>query len=321
MMRGRKRPAAIGVQSADDAKALPYLHADENGEERKLPMVPPRERLDTHQLDVGAEHASGWSIKSNNPKPTGSDQQTKPDDSLDPIVLRDAGEVNRVQYERIKELRMPLSDNAAQALPLTIRSGNAPDFKSRDPNDEIALSRSSINPGKLNSSNRVWRNQAAKMGLDDTSTPDAYKTTAMHIRLADRHVGAGVRASMAYDPGMARTATDLSPSGNGAAGKLLRRPMRVRYNPLIAPGLPLMSKGFKPDTGPRSTDVADDLPGSVSSAYVARQDSEAANDLEQLVVTNAEATQNALDKGIFSPKYRNMQQYPAVVASMLRPVR
>lgn len=299
---------------------------DQAEKKEELPLVPQRERLDTRQFDVGAEHASGWSLKAREPKPVGEENAANESVKADSILLRDAGEVNRVQFERIKELKMPLSDTGSQYLPVSIRSGNAPDFKSRDPSDERPLSSPNLTSEKPRVPNQ-WSNEASKMGFVRTSTERAYTLEADRIRRYDRHVASAAKKGLSCNYGLAPTVAELTDNYSKTSGymkypsSVTEDRRRVRYNPLIVPGQPRFSSGFSPSIGPMSMDVREDMPGSASVASVVRMDTEAGNELEKIVVVHPQATQNALDKGIFSPQYRNMSQYPSVIRHVLIPTR
>lgn len=281
-----------------------------NEEVKEQAPIPPRERVNTQGFDVGAEHASGWSIKETQPKPLAPSDESNIT-GKDALIIRDAGEVNRVQYERIKELNMPLSDNAAQALPVTIRSGDAPDFNARDSSDDINLALTSI-VSPVSSINALL-DEGQKMGLKNSHTNEMYGSQARKIRTFDRHVGSMIKTSLAVDLSLAETAADLQ-----SPDAVFIRPRNVNYNPLVAPGQTYRSQQFKPKAAIGTMDVEDVMPGSASVAYVQRVDSIAGNGLEKLVVSNPLATQNALNQTIFNPRFRNQQQQPSIMQQSIR---
>jgi hypothetical protein len=299
-----------------------FRDMEESKEE--LPLVPERERIDTHGFDVGKEHASGWSVKSANPKPVGGAELDPEKNPMEALVVHDAGEVNRVQYERIKELKMPLSDNAAQRLPVTIRSGNAPDFKAESGTDMRPLTSSTITT-PMRHVPVEYGNEALKMGLKRTYSDMSYAKEARNIRYNDRHVATTMRPDLACDYTLAPSAGDIPVGGHSSTGggydDRLKSFRRVKYNSLIVPGQTFAARGFVPLIGPTSFDTTTEMPGSVACAFVPRDDTFSGDQLEKIVVVHPEATQNALDKGIFSPQYRNMGEYPSVIRSKLVPFR
>lgn len=301
--KGRRRRK--GIATAEDAKALTYLQQEEEEEETK---VPERENLDLLGFDVGAEHASGWSLKGSQPKPPGNGEVDA--EGLDPVVVRDAGEVNRTQYERVKEMNLPLSDNAAMHLPISIKAGLAPEYQTKlDYQPEL--------PKPPQKPPATSITEGRKMGLK-ADTEQMYHAGEVIIRKRDRHVAHSTRISRARDYGAALTADELTMQATGGYGKIPIRYARVRYNPLIAPGQTFVAHDFNPMVGPTEPNPAQQMPGSVSSFFVPKRDSEAGNQLEKLVTLNPEATQNLLDRGaVFNPMYRNVQQFPSTVTPRL----
>lgn len=306
-MRSQRRVRIKGVTSADDAKALPYLRDDE--EEKKMPES---ENIDLHGFDVGAEHASGWTLKNTQPKPPEAGKVDP--NKVDALVVRDAGEVNRTQYERINELRLPLSDNGAQKLPLTIRANLAPDFKSNQPSNRISL----VPPGAPNPVQRpaIWLREPIKMGLNRSYDEERYQQEARIIRARDRYVARQLKKTLANNPSLGATAIEAHGSGKVPYTPPDRG--RVRYNPLIVPGMTYVANRFRPDPGPTETLPSEQMPGSVSSFFTPKADTYGGDFLEKLVTLNPQATQNALDRGaIFNPTFRNVQQYPSISAQRL----
>lgn len=304
---GRKR---IGVREKGKATG---------GEEEKgvNSKIPAKERLNLQGFDVGVEHASGWSINNEQPKP----KQPDPEESMkgaDALIVRDAGEVNRVQYERIKELNMPLSDTAAQALPVTIRSGNAPDFKSRDPSDDVPLSTTLISPPKLTL--RQFLNEGEKMGLDNSNTNALHDQQAKQIRRLDRRVGREVRSEMAISETSALSASDIIKGRQEGRERLqFTDKDRSKFNPLVAAGQTYAAFAFRPSISTQSSSYRNSMPGSTAAAFIERDDSMAGDTLEQIVTTNPDAVHNLIDKGTFSPEFRNLVEYPAILRRNLKP--
>ena len=299
------------TRQPSSTKGRSYLAADMDEEKKdELPPVPAREKLDTHAFDVGAEHASGWSLKDTKPKPVAPSDESSLT-GVDALIIRDAGEVNRVQYERIKELKMPLSDSAAQHLPVTIRSGNAPDFMARDPNDTVQLTTVTTS---TSATNGPVLDEAQKMGLIHTHTEEMYSREARKIRYVDRYTARKMRGELARNTRTIDTAVDFNPGAPVPRSK-------TRYNPLMTPGQTFTAFNFKPTAKHGTVPTYDEMPGSVSSTFVPRLDSLAGNDLEQIVVVNPGATQNALDRSVFSPEFRNLQEYPPVMRPGLKPSR
>ena len=279
--------------------------------------LPPEERLDVHGFDVGAEHGSGWSARVLNLQPEAS--ETELNTEGDPVV-RDAGEVNRVQIERIKDLMLPLPANGVQTLPVTLQANSAPTFKSADPADQsihwnVGFTRLAEQP----SPKPLVLDEGQKMGLLPTSTEVDYLQTAMQIRQRDRYVtDFAVYPEMMYSPAQAQSVVSIFNSGSRG-----ERPLDVQKilpNPLIARGQTYDAMGFSPFVA-SERDPEEQMVGAVGSTFTSRRDSYAGNELEKLVVINPLATQNALDKAVFTPQFRDFGEFPAAVRQYMMPYR
>lgn len=87
---------------------------------------------------------------------------------------------------------------------------------------------------------------------------------------------------------------------------------------MIAPGSTYAAERFFPSPGASDPTPSTQMPGSVSSFFIPKQDTEAGDFLEKIVTSNPEATQNLLDRGaVFNPTFRNVQQYPSTMAHAL----
>jgi hypothetical protein len=85
-------------------------------------------------------------------------------------------------------------------------------------------------------------------------------------------------------------------------------------------GLQRYMKATEPPIG-HDVERSDEMPGSAGNFMYPRLDNPVVNDLEQITVTNPEATRLLLDKATFCPDFRGLQTYPAAMRQFLVPIR
>jgi hypothetical protein len=283
-------------------------------EEKKMQQLPDQENLDLHSMDAEAEHASGWTLEGIDMKKA---KLAFPVDDEDAIV-RDGGSVNRVQQERIKEMRIPLTDELAKHIPVPLTTNSMPDYVTQDPSESEVVYSPELMRCAFNQPVHRTLNEAQKMGLTSTFTEKKYQSTARLIRVDDGKLALEIVPSMAYAPMQtAQRADEVQPMIGNDPGENVDI-YKIGPNPYVVPVI-AYDPSYQP---PRAANIAPDMviPGGMNQFFTARQDTFAANELEKIVVTNPLATQNALDKIVFSPALRNATQIPAAARQYMRPM-
>jgi hypothetical protein len=141
---------------------------------------------------------------------------------------------------------------------------------------------------------------------------DAALLTAAQYKKRRRHLDEAQKMGLLY--------SNTEAKNQMTTDRFRMRDMEVVSAAFGSRGLKRYMKATVP---PFAHDVerSDEMPGSASNFLYPRLDNPVVNDLEQITVTNPEATRLLLDKATFCPDFRGLQTYPAAMRQFLVPIR